>query len=118
MKNLLKGLLLSVAMLVLTGCGVTGDWTLHTITPEEARQHYELASVTLNDDGTYTANATRAGREVTSTGTYTFENGKLSFSSDAGKTRTYDARLILCGCKMVVKTTVEGEEVKAIMKRK
>lgn len=118
MKNAWKVLTLSVTLLVLTGCAnVVGKWALDSITPEEARGHYTMARVALNKDGTYAAAAKKGDETVKSAGTYTFDEGKLTFTSEAGKVRVYDARLIDFGTKMEVKTTVDDEEVTAIMKR-
>ncbi|MFQ5807011.1 MAG: lipocalin family protein [Phycisphaerae bacterium] len=117
MKNVWKASVLSAGLLVLTGCGVAGKWTLVSITPEEARGHYALVNVTLDDDGTYAATAEKEGETVTSTGQYTFDNNKLTFTSADGKTRSYDAKLVWLGARMKVKTTTQDEEVTAIMKR-
>ena len=118
MKNAWKVLTLSVGVLVLTGCAnVVGKWALDSITPEEARGHYKLAHVALNKDGTYAAAAKKGDETVKSAGTYTFGEGKLTFTSDAGKVRAYNARLVDFGTKMEVKATVDDQEVTAIMKR-
>jgi hypothetical protein len=118
MNNAFRGLLLSIAVVTLTGCGnVAGRWTLDTIKPEEARESYPLSSLTLHGDGTYVATMPRGDELVTSQGRYEFENGQLCFENTEGEQRTYDARLVALGTKMEVKTEVDGQEVTAVMKR-
>jgi hypothetical protein len=118
MKHVWRVSVLSAMVLVLTGCtSVTGTWKLDTITPGEAREGYPLASVTLHKDGTYVAMMPHGEKMVASHGEYTFENNQLCFTSEKGKERTYEAKLIALGAKLEVQTEMAGEPVTAIMKR-
>jgi len=117
MKHGIRLAVLATGLAMLAGCGVTGQWTLDSITPEDARGNYAFASVTLNDDGTYTATSMQGGERSISTGTYTYDDETLTFMTASGKTRTYDARTTSLGSKLQVKTMVKGEEVTAVMKR-
>ena len=118
MKNACKVSLLSLALLVLTGCsGIVGNWTLESVTPEDAASHYTVVRMMLADDGTYCAMAKKAGEDVPSKGSYTFEDNKLCFTTSEGKLRSYDAKLIAMGSKLEVKAAAGDQEVTAIMKR-
>jgi len=118
MKSVCKALLLSAALLVLSGCtSIVGSWKLESITPEEGAKHFDVARMTLRKDGTYCALAKKEGKDVTYTGKYTFENNKLGVTTSDDKTRTYDAKLMELGSKLEVKSTVDDKEVTAIMKR-
>lgn len=108
----------AASLLVLTGCGINGTWTLQTVEPDEARGQFKLAEVTFNDDGTYTAQADYANDEETSTGTWTYKADTLTLHTDSGKTLEYDAELCeMCNTLKVCKEE-HGQMVTATMKRK
>ncbi len=112
--------LVSLAVLggLLSGCGITGEWTLVTVEPKEAARHYAFGEFELRPDGTYEAEADFGKGLTKSSGTYTYENGKLTLVAADGETRTYDARLIEMASKLeVVSTMQDGKKVTAVMRR-
>jgi hypothetical protein len=120
MARICQAALAAAVVLVLSGCGMNGKWTLESIDPESARGHFKLATVELKSDGTYVADSDYDGKTQTSTGKYTYdkETKKLTFTPDQGEARTYDAELVQMCSKMRVKTASEHGDVVAIMKRK
>lgn len=109
---------LGLSLAALSGCANhVGKWVLDSIDPPDARGHYQLASVTLNEDGTYTAERELDGKTETHTGTYTFEGGKLTFRNADGREISYDARLTHLNRKLEVKTQMKDRLVTAVMKR-
>ena len=118
MKTVLKGLLLSGVLFALTGCGVTGRWSLQSIKPETAAEHFHLKCMCLMDDGTFAACASVKGKMEQLSGTYTFDQKaeKLTFKEKDGKTYAYDAELAGCGSEMKVSSSEKGKEWTAVMK--
>ena len=89
----------------LTGCGVTGRWTLQSIKPEAAAEHFHLKAMCLMDDGTFRACASVKDKMECLSGTYEFDQKaeKLTFKEKDGKTFTYNAKLTgCCGSEMTV----------------
>lgn len=118
MKTVVKALLLSCAVAVLTGCGVQGKWTLQSIQPESEKARFNLQWMCLMDDGSYMAAAQEEGKSACLGGTYTYD-GKtktLTFKTD-GKERAYHADLVCPGGKMKVTPAEGGESWTATMKR-
>lgn len=118
MKVMLKGMFLSCALLMLTGCAnMYGTWAVDSVEPEAAAKNFEFAKVTLNEDGTYVAEVTYDEKTRESKGEYTYEDGKLTFKGQGGHDRTYDATF--CGMcnKLIVKGEEHGEAWEATMKK-
>jgi hypothetical protein len=82
------------ALLVMTGCGINGKWSLSTVSPTAARRDFEFQSLTLQRDGTFYAEALEPGGEIgTRSGTYTYKDGTLQLVAHDGESYTYDAKL-------------------------
>ena len=115
MKRAVTTSILSLMLIGLAGCGgIAGKWTLH----EAEDENFPISNVTLNEDGTYTALSQYGDVNRESNGTYTFADGKLTFTPESGNTRVYDAVLTNMGGKLRV-TSKEGDsEVVTVMKRK
>ena len=78
---------LSVIFLVAGCTSITGTWEL---APGQEPQQVTVATMTLNEDGTYTAKASYGDRKEDMAGTYTYAKGELEFDTK-GKKRTYGA---------------------------
>ncbi len=98
----------------LVGCGgIAGNWSLH----ESDQENFPISQVTLSDDGSYTAVSAYDGQERKSSGKYTFEEGKLTFTTAEGKERVYDAKLTGFGGKLEVVAMQGDKRIVATMKR-
>ena len=118
MKTVVKTLLLSCVLVVVTGCGVNGKWTLQSITPEAERARFNLQWMCLMDDGSYMAAAQEEGKSTCLAGTYTYDGkSKLLTFRTNGKERAYHADLMCPGGKMKVTSAEAGETWTATMKR-
>ncbi len=105
---------LALLMTGLIGCGgIAGQWTLH----EPDQENFPISDVTFNDDGTYTVVSAYGDQKRESEGTYTFADGKLTFTPSSGNERVYDAKLTGLGGKLRVSTKKDDEEIVATMKR-
>jgi hypothetical protein len=116
MKTVVKVVLLSCVVALLTGCGVTGKWTLQSIKPESEKAHFDLQCMCLMSDGSFRAAAEEEGKSKCLSGTYTYD-GKtklLTFKTD-GKERAYHAE-VSCPGTMKVTPTVAGESWSATLK--
>jgi hypothetical protein len=112
-----SALLLPVALLALVGCGVQGTWKLESWEPESAAD-YAFAKIVLNEDGTFSAEAAEGSKLESTAGKYEFAEGKLTFTLDDGRTRTYDADLRCPGTQLwIMHEPKEGGEAKAVYKR-
>lgn len=117
MKTMLKGLLLSCVLVAVTGCGVTGKWTMKSLSPESEKKQFNLECLCLMKDGTYMAMAQEEGQNKYLKGTYVYdaEAKLLTFKTDS-KERVYNAQVVGLGCEMKVTPTEKGQEWTAIMK--
>ena len=118
MKSIARALLGTGLLALLTGCGVTGHWRIHSIEPEAAKQHFQIHWMTLSDDGTYKACGMEGGQHKLLTGTYTYDAKEkvLTFKTD-GKTRSYHAEVVGMGDELKVTGGQKGKEWCAIMKK-
>jgi len=117
MRAILKVSLLPLAVIALTGCGgISGAWVVDSIEPESVKGSFELGRVVLNEDGTYCARSAYKGETRTSTGKYEFAEDKLTFKSESGKTRVYEAKLAALGKELHVMGGEEGSEWTAVMR--
>ena len=99
MKTVFKGLLLAGVVLALTGCGVSGRWTMESVKPEGMEKEFALKCMCLMDDGTFQACAKEGAEMKMMKGTYKYDaNAKtLTFTSPDGKARTYNAEVVALG---------------------
>jgi hypothetical protein len=119
MKTVLKGLLLAGVVLALTGCGVSGRWTMESVKPEGMEKEFALKCMCLMDDGTFQACAKEGAEMKMMKGTYKYDaNAKtLTFTSPDGKARTYNAEVVALGGEMKVWGAEKGKEWTAMMKK-
>jgi hypothetical protein len=71
-----------------------GKWSLTKVDPTAARRDFAFTSLTLQEDGTYYAEAQEFGETESVSGTWSFENGVLSLKRQDGEEHTYDAELL------------------------
>ena len=104
-------------MITLSGCGraLVGTWHTESIAPPESARHFELARVTFNEDGTYTAAATCQGKSRQDNGSYQFDGFKLKLETKDGKARTYGATYNSFTDKLEMTTKHEGEKISAVL---
>jgi hypothetical protein len=119
MKTVLKGLLLAGVVLALTGCGVSGRWTMQSVKPEGMEKEFSLKCMCLMDDGTFQACAKEGAEMKMLKGTYKYDANAhtLTFTSPDGKARTYNAQVQCPGGEMKVWGAEKGKEWTAMMKR-
>jgi hypothetical protein len=117
MKTVVKALLLSCVVAILSGCGVTGKWTLQSIKPESEKARFNLQCMCLMSDGSYMAAAQEEGKSECLKGTYTYDakTKLLTFKTD-GKERAYHAQLMCPGTTLKVTPAEAGETWTATMK--
>ena len=114
MRQVAAVLLLTVSTFV-TGCAVTGKWSLTKVEPEAARRDFEYASLTLQKDGSFYAES-QEPRIRTTSGTYTFKDGTLTLMPHEGPRVAYDAVQPDADHLRLVKT-FDGQKVKTEFKR-
>jgi hypothetical protein len=89
-KSLSVGMIMGLVLL--SGCGVAGKWSLAAVDPTAARRDVEYHELTLQKDGTFYGEAKEVGIETTS-GVYTYKRGVLDLTAQDGERHIYDARL-------------------------
>jgi hypothetical protein len=77
---------------VFTGCAIEGKWSLAAVEPSAARRDFQYETLTLEDDGSFYAEARERETQTTS-GTYRYENGVLALREHDGEEHAYDAEL-------------------------
>lgn len=129
---------LFLSLSVFSGCStVAGKWTLVTVEPEAARREIEYASLTLQKDGSFYAEAqndvpgtdvvvvTKDTTVVTETdkpgiqstsGTYEFKDNTLALRPHEGKVVAYDAKLD-GGSQLKLEKFYGAQKVKCTFKR-
>jgi hypothetical protein len=105
----------ALALLGATGCAVQGKWSLASVEPSAARRDFQYEVLTLENDGSFYAEA-REGRTKTTSGTYRFERGVLSLREHDGEEHAYDAQVSADELKLA--TTWEDRKLVARFDRK
>lgn len=108
-------LALLAGLVVLTGCGINGKWSLANVEPTAERRDFEFASFTLQKDGTFYAEKV-APRSESVSGTYTYEDRTLTLNEERGPRYTYGADLQ--GDELELEKYAEGRRVTATFERK
>lgn len=95
-----------------SGCARTlvGTWQSEEVNPPENAAHFNLAKVTFNEDGTFTASATYGGQNKQDTGTYKFDGFKLTLNTNEGKVREYAASYNIFTSKLKATASHEGQK--------
>lgn len=100
------------------GCAeqMVGTWTTESIEPASAAEQYQLASVTFNEDGSYSSVATREGKQSKAEGTWKYDGRQLQLTATGGTQRCYDAS-VWFGKELVVADRSNGDKVTMKMKK-
>ncbi|MBN1491169.1 MAG: hypothetical protein JXA69_14745, partial [Phycisphaerae bacterium] len=77
---------------------------------------YQLASVTFNEDGTYSSVATCEGKQSKADGTWKYDGRQLQLTASCGTQRCYDAA-VWFGKELVVADKSNGDKVTMKMKK-
>ncbi len=119
MRTINKGLWVAGVLAALSGCGVSGEWTMQSIDPESARAHFNLQWLQLMEDGRYAACAQATGKTHAMSGRYLYDQkaGTLMFKTTDGTTRTYNAKLVGLGDQLKVSSAEPSQAWTAVMKR-
>ena len=104
-------------IITLSGCGraLVGTWRTESIEPPESARNFELATVTFNEDGTFTSAATSKGQSRQDSGTYRFDGFSLKLETRDGKARTYGAMVNSFTHKLEMTTKFEGKKITATL---
>lgn len=87
-------------VLLAAGCGVAGEWELSQVDPTAARRDVDFQALTLQDDGTFYAEAMGPDGIRTISGTYTYDGGVLALTEHSGLQHAYDVELADGGDQM------------------
>jgi len=79
------------AFLLLAGCRVTGTWDVVALEPDPAPDEWVLDTITLTDQGLYSATRMASTKRETTTGAYTFNGLELKLQPKDSEPRTYAA---------------------------
>ena len=109
MKTATRSMTAALALL-LAGCSVEGKWSLAEVDPTAARRDFEFESLTLQDDGTFYAEARGPGGIETSSGTYVHENDTLTLTAHNGERHTYGTKF-LSATRLQLQGFWEGKKV-------
>ncbi|HPF37450.1 MAG TPA: lipocalin family protein [Phycisphaerae bacterium] len=90
----LRRLTLTGLALMMTGCSLEGKWSLSDVEPTAARRDFEFESLTLQEDGTFYAEARGATGIETSSGTYIYDDDTLTLTAHSGEQHAYNARFV------------------------
>jgi hypothetical protein len=93
MRKLAQVLVVLAIPVLLAGCSIHGKWALRDVNPDAARRDFKYEVLTLQNDGSFYAEAKEPSTTTTS-GTYTFSDAKheLVLKEHDGDVRSYDAR--------------------------
>lgn len=105
-------------LLLMTGCGVEGNWELRDVRPPEGIGSFDIAAVTFKPDNTYVARLRKTDHTELSRGTYEYDDWRriLTLRSH-GVERTYTATVWLLWQMNVESQTSAGKPLTAIMAR-
>ncbi len=111
------------SLVLLTGVGLAGcqkpagKWSLASVEPTALQRDVEFHNLTLQEDGTFYAEAMEGGRIQSVSGTYAYDNGVLILTAHDGETHAYDAR-IRGANKMYLASFEDGRKVKMKYERR
>lgn len=108
----------ALAVLFIGACAsMEGKWSVSHVDPTAARRDFAFDSVTLQQDGTFYAEAHEYGDIVTVSGTWSLNEGILSLEEQDGERHTYDARLVGGGNRMELIRHWNGRRLTATLDR-
>ncbi len=81
-----------LSLVVVSGCGIEGKWSLQRVKPTAARPNVAYEALTIEQDGTFYAQNQQPGAEAVS-GTWVYGDGLLVLRQQNGERLTYGADL-------------------------
>ncbi len=132
MNNALRFRWLSmVAVLAVSGCAtLVGDWESTSVSPEMARDQFQLirsnnateefiqAKVTFNEDGKYVAEVFHAGGNSLTRGDWEYLDGRLTLNDSKFGEHSYVADLAGNGKTLQIVQPIKGTDVVLTMTRR
>jgi hypothetical protein len=118
--DMLRYRLIPVFSLVAIECGcatIEGKWSLTKVDPTAARCDSAFTSLTLQEDGTFYAEAHEFGETESVSGTWSLENRVLSLEQQEGEQHTCDAETEGTGALRPVRHQ-DGRRVTAVIERR
>jgi hypothetical protein len=118
------------AGMLLSGCGITGQWSSRSLDPEIARDRFDFlaqpmtgteftrAHVSLHDDGRYSAEVYFGQWVQQSTGTWEKAGDRITFVDSKGFSQTYTYALSGDHRRLAVKRDIDGTEVTLTLERR
>lgn len=119
LKTISKAGVLTGAALVVfaSGCAdVSGHWSLKEVSPTAAQRDFEYRTLTLHNDGSFYAEATKSDAKIrTTSGVYTYDHAKktLHLEEHDGEAHTFDTTLKNSGTEMELARFWEGRKLEA-----
>lgn len=118
MRTLALKTFLPVLLLGLTGCGISGTWKTVEVDPGIDGMAPRFSELVLDSNGSYTAKVDYGHGLRDLAGTYTFGDGRLTFSDDGGKTADYNAELTgFMNSELRVMNDGDGDTWTVVMER-
>ncbi len=107
-----------IALNVVAGCSIEGEWKTVRVAPERLADAFAFTAVTFDDEGFYLATVTRGDRQTNPRGKYEWNawTGRLEVKPREGEPRTYRIRFRAPGRAVFV---LRGEHgvVRGVMQR-
>jgi hypothetical protein len=115
-KRLITALL---PLTLLSGCAkMEGTWSLAEVDPTAARRDFEYESLTLQEDGTFYAEARKLGNLESVSGTWRVQDGVLSLKEHSGTRHTYTTELDPGGKRLTLSRHWEDRNMYAILEKR
>jgi hypothetical protein len=101
------------------GCSMEGQWSLKEVTPTAAQRDFQYRTLTLQDDGSFYAEASEGEHIRTTSGTYEYDPQKktLHLEEHDGECHTYDAEFKAAGQELQLAQFWNGGKLEARFER-
>lgn len=118
------------AGMLLSGCGLPGQWNSRSLDPEIARGHFNFlaepmpgpeftrAIVHLHNDGTYSAEVYFGERVQQGSGSWEASGDRITFVDSKGFSQTYRYALSPNHKRLTVRREIEGTDVTLMLERR
>lgn len=104
-------------VLAAAGCSVEGKWSVAEVDPTAARRDFPFESLTLQDDGTFYAEAKTGAGVETMSGQYSHDNKTLTLRPHDKDPIAYDTRFLTAD-RIELSGHWEGRKLVAEMERR
>ena len=114
-----KTMLVLASLTLFPGCAsMEGKWSLANVDPTAARRDFAFDSITLQNDGTFYAEANEHGDTDSVSGVWKLKDGVLSLREQDGERHTYDAELEAGGKRLKLVRHWDGRRMTAVLQKK